>query len=437
MDARNHYVDVGKSQLRKPQTASLGPQYRGSKIRRIDVQDDADGLEDDFFAGASGDETDESSGGVAVDQSSSEGDISAEETTKDGIDDTDLTDEEMQSAATRPRVHGVVSDAERRKMRKAMQDDQVAIASSLRQSMKSDAAKGRAVKRQRATFDSFLGARIKLQKTLVGVNTIVGLDEPALAVQQEGADEALAAAETAAFTLWSSLNDLQDQVIAARTGEKRKHLDFTVSTPCEDLWLHMQQQEESSRPQHNAILQRWSAKVRDPSVQSHGRLLNPSTQTPLLDILNQHLANMPHLLSKVHTPRSCAPLQLAQKKNTDPAIYDDADFYGLMLKELLESRASADSAVASQIDVHFDPRREARAKKHVDTKASKGRKLRYTVHEKLQSFMAPEDRCRWGERQTDELFGSLFGKRLQLGEESGEENGDETLPDEALMMFRT
>ena len=55
--------------------------------------------------------------------------------------------------------------------------------------------------------------------------------------------------------------------------------------------------------------------------------------------------------------------------------------------------------------------------KMVDTKASKGRKMRYTVHEKLQNFMAPEDRGTWGERQRDELFGGLFGRRVGLGED--------------------
>lgn len=70
-------------------------------------------------------------------------------------------------------------------------------------------------------------------------------------------------------------------------------------------------------------------------------------------------------------------------------------------------------------------RREARVKNRVDTKASKGRKLRYTVHEKLQNFMAPEDRGSWGERQVDELFGGLLGRRVGMGEiDAGEGEGD-------------
>ena len=54
------------------------------------------------------------------------------------------------------------------------------------------------------------------------------------------------------------------------------------------------------------------------------------------------------------------------------------------------------------------------AKRHrpnVDTKASKGRKMRYTVHEKLRDFMVRDDRSTWGEKQVTELFGGLLGVR--------------------------
>jgi protein AATF/BFR2 len=45
----------------------------------------------------------------------------------------------------------------------------------------------------------------------------------------------------------------------------------------------------------------------------------------------------------------------------------------------------------------------------VDPKASKGRKIRYDVHEKLVSLMVPIQNELWTEEQKDELFGSLFG----------------------------
>jgi protein AATF/BFR2 len=53
--------------------------------------------------------------------------------------------------------------------------------------------------------------------------------------------------------------------------------------------------------------------------------------------------------------------------------------------------------------------------------------------------MAPEERGEWTETQRDELFSSLFGQRMALGEEDVEsEKEDEVDAEEAgLMLFRS
>ena len=56
----------------------------------------------------------------------------------------------------------------------------------------------------------------------------------------------------------------------------------------------------------------------------------------------------------------------------------------------------------------------------VDVKASKGRRLRYTIHEKIQDFMAPVAEKKlgwWEERQIRELFGSLLGQKKVVEQE--------------------
>ena len=77
----------------------------------------------------------------------------------------------------------------------------------------------------------------------------------------------------------------------------------------------------------------------------------------------------------------------------------------------------------------------------VDTKASKGRRLRYGVHEKLMDFMAAMGEGQlgwWEDRQVGELFGSLLGRS---GEGRGEEmdvdvSGEgEVLGRDALQIF--
>lgn len=93
--------------------------------------------------------------------------------------------------------------------------------------------------------------------------------------------------------------------------------------------------------------------------------------------------------------------------------FDDTDFYQQLLRDIIESRG-ANGEEGEQEWVRRQKARKAKRKKTVDTKASKGRKLRYQVHEKLQNFMVPipVSHGAWHEEQVDELFASLFSSGL-------------------------
>jgi len=53
----------------------------------------------------------------------------------------------------------------------------------------------------------------------------------------------------------------------------------------------------------------------------------------------------------------------------------------------------------------------SKMKRKVDTRSTKGRKLRYTVHTKLMNFMAPNDQSSWSDEAKQDLYNSLFGKK--------------------------
>ncbi|XP_055300563.1 protein Aatf [Sitodiplosis mosellana] len=91
-------------------------------------------------------------------------------------------------------------------------------------------------------------------------------------------------------------------------------------------------------------------------------------------------------------------------------VYDDTDFYHTQLRELIEHKTSS-SSNANEMAKQFAELQKLRKKmkKTVDTRASKGRKIRFVVHNKLVSFMAPNESGSWNEEQKDELFKSLFG----------------------------
>lgn len=94
----------------------------------------------------------------------------------------------------------------------------------------------------------------------------------------------------------------------------------------------------------------------------------------------------------------------------DFGVFDDLDFYQQLLRDVIESRADVTDA-GQQEWMQRQKALKAKRKRAVDTRASKGRKLRYQVHEKLQNFMVPiPTGCgAWHEEQIDELFASLMG----------------------------
>jgi protein AATF/BFR2 len=98
----------------------------------------------------------------------------------------------------------------------------------------------------------------------------------------------------------------------------------------------------------------------------------------------------------------------------DAEGFDDADFYQQLLRDVIDARAGAEGGSGGGEAEWLAAQRSRKAKKVVDTKASKGRRLRYEVHEKLQNFMVPVPvPGQWHEQQIDELFASLLGRGFE------------------------
>ncbi|KAK8210687.1 traub transciption factor family protein [Phyllosticta capitalensis] len=440
--AREHYVQVGESKLRKKDAAPLGPKYKGSRVSRNNIEDEES---DDPFGKGFEDESDDDGASMNGDGTededeersgpSDENDEEEEDATSGSSDDEEEEDEDMDGAKS---AKGAFDRSE---LRKIVSEEQKTVAATLSEAARADAEKGRAVKAQRKTFDSLLNTRIRLQKALVATNSMFA-QQAANTNDDDARDDPVRAAEEAACNLWNTLNGLRESLYTSRTGEKRKSVEISTSTPAQEVWSHMNSYETESLPQRQAVLEKWNAKARGVSALSTKSKLNNTAQQGLVDILASQLADSSRLVQKTRMPRSCAPLQANAGITESADIFDDADFYGLLLKELLERRSeeTASGALAGMsFNVpHWQAAREAKTKKQVDTRASKGRKLRYTVHEKLQNFMAPEDRGAWGERQAEELFTSLFGRKVGLAEdavEEAEKSEDEDLGEQGLLLF--
>ena len=403
--------------------------------------------EDEEQDGISGQPSDEDSSSDSNDEESIKEDDRSNakgDTSEDS--ESDVDDEDSDSDNNKE----VVDDEEesrRAELRKIMSEEQKAVAATISQAAKADAEKGIAVKLQRKTFDSLLNVRIRLQKALVASNSMAAVEE-----KYENDVLPYRAAEEAAIKLLNTLDALRQEMNTASgsakvSGKRKRVVDH--NTPSSEIWKNLQDLESSAIKTRQSTLEKWSARVRDATaLPVSSKLNNNVREQTITDVLQEQLSNSERLIKRTKIPRSCAPVQAKLKVTEDPHIYDDADFYQLLLKELVDQRMMDSSSTPAPLGdggkpvAQWTAVKEAKTKRNVDTKASKGRKMRYTVHEKLQNFMAPEDRGSWEQEAIDRFFGTLLGQKMSLGEDDADENisdeGDGALlAEEALMLFRS
>lgn len=106
-------------------------------------------------------------------------------------------------------------------------------------------------------------------------------------------------------------------------------------------------------------------------------------------------------------------------KDLDEDIFDDDDFYHQLLRELIERKTSTvdpNDQVAMGRQWLAIQKLRSKIKKKVDTKASKGRKVRFHVHSKLVNFMAPINHSSMSDEARNELYRGLFGRNVEARE---------------------
>ncbi|KAF3061560.1 Protein BFR2 [Daldinia childiae] len=394
-----------------------------------DIDDDEDASDEEGIGGFIDDEAEEDE----------------DEDDEDDLDeDMEDSDEELdeQEEDDDPKDAAQANGMSRATIQEMMSAGQRSVASTLSTAAQKDVAKGKAVRQQRKAFDALLNIRIRLQKSLVAVNSFSTIEELG------GQSEPYEAAEAAALKLWNTIDGFRTSIqsdSSGKTGQKRKRVADT-DTSSQDMWENMEIVEQRAIIRRRAVLEKWSHSARNIRMMDRSsRKFTNTAEKSLITRLDEELDAPERLIKRTQTPRSCAPAQIAKKINEDPAIYDDADFYQLLLKELVDQRSGDTSGAPGgpAATIRFAAVKEAKAKRHVDTKASKGRKMRFNVHDKLQNFMAPEDRRSWEQNAIDRFFGTLFGQKLVLNEDedddkeaSDEEMGGAPINDGGIRLFR-
>ncbi|TNY18226.1 apoptosis-antagonizing transcription factor [Rhodotorula diobovata] len=450
--ARADYVEVGASKLRKRGEAVLDAKYDGKKGSRAalygdgeddDEEEESPAEEDDELDGLGGEEDDEGEddddemGDFEDLEGASEG--ASEEEAASGEDEDEEEEDEEDDDAPMPPPSSTSRPSQPRSER--------AMVSQLQRAASADVEKGRDVKKQLAFCDSLLEARIKLQKAVGAVNSLPPPPsaESYFAEARSEVDEARREIEGLGeelFALRESLLATNEKIeLPADFGASRKRK--RTSSAAEDSAAYLDATlsdlaalEATFDPFLRTTVSKWSDKV----LAASGLALSKDKK---FKAVNQNaLAQVDHALSGagererlVRRTRirrgegfplgrakanegdgeaEAAPLEgdkVKAGKEVDDECFDDSDFYQQLLRDVVESRMlDLDDATLTHLRHATALARGKKVKKQVDTRASKGRKIRYHVHEKVQNFMIPIEAGDWHEEQVDELFASLLGR---------------------------
>ncbi|KAI0331504.1 TRAUB-domain-containing protein [Cubamyces sp. BRFM 1775] len=462
--AREHYIDVAPSAIRKLHDSVNDPKYDGVRTSRKQLYDDSDRVSDPKHEHDDEDMSENEED--AEDISHSEGETDEDEelhspAEHDEQDDEGASDQESgsgsedehdQPSSPRTTSQKHLNEASAGLSRIDINQDQQEndIASNLRKTHEADKRKGKAVSRQITLWDTLLDARIQLHKAVTTANRLPLPAEVTQYASHPSAREALDSFLDVADSLTEELFSLQEDLLRSNESieppaRKRRRLDSSSSpSPSSDplpaysesftaLSTDASALEASYHPWLVDTLAKWSAKVQAvaPNVllpDNKGSFLRDGkspAQVGVVTLIDDIFrADRQKLLDRTrkrkdkharlgHTRPADASADISaedDEEKLDPDVFDDTDYYQQLLRDVIAARGG-DGAQAGEAPWQIQQReRKAKRKKTVDTKASKGRKLRYEVHAKLQNFMVPVPVVvgEWHEEQIDGLFSSLL-----------------------------
>ncbi|KAG5369211.1 Protein BFR2 [Yarrowia sp. C11] len=456
--ATEHYVKVGKSKLRDDAPA-LNPKYKAGTVSRKALYDDesedgdgADGFidEDDDEEEDEDDEDSEEEGeGNGFIDDEAEDDEEEEEEEED--EDEDMEDQAEEDESDEELSENENDSSARATLKELLREEKKAAKQQAKEATVSDAQKGFAIQKQTDLYETLLDARITFQKAVQSSNAL-----PISEVKAEelGEDNSSTIQDTKA-----KLSDFISQIAKMRYNMAVQDKvfgadDVKLSTKrtFEATLDNMEKLDSEFKTYETSVLTKWSQKVQASSAasalnSSKFKALNQSSANQVAATL----ADMDRLVKRTRMNRSNVVIlgeeQMGAIQNAEGEnyyVFDDSDFYRNLLKDLIDRRM-VDSGSQSSSGVKTWTATKAKTKKVVDTRASKGRKLRYHVQDKVQNFAAPRPVFTWEDDQIDELFAGLLGQRVNFNEDDdGEDKKDDeedneedklVIPDDGLRIF--
>lgn len=298
-----------------------------------------------------------------------------------------------------------------------------------------DVQKGVSIQNQLHIWEKLLEIRIHSQKFLLKANSLPQTDYFNQLTSHSEFNNEVQKTTTNVENLLTKMCTLQKALVnqypeMKEIGTKRKRTDVSDETDrVSKIAKKIDSDYVDFKDYRNATISKWydRTKVLTPGA-------SKSLKQPAFDIIRNiegALSNKDELVKKTQLYKggykiigmdACSSVKLGgssvNKSNEEPEpvicseIYDDTDFYHSQLRELIEFKTNTSTNPADMTKQFVELQKlRNKIKKVVDTRASKGRKIRYAVHNKMVNFMARNDPTEWSSEAKTELFSSLFGSR--------------------------
>eukprot|EP01012_Entosiphon_sulcatum_P024268 TRINITY_DN2943_c0_g1_i1.p1 TRINITY_DN2943_c0_g1~~TRINITY_DN2943_c0_g1_i1.p1 ORF type:complete len:466 (+),score=98.35 TRINITY_DN2943_c0_g1_i1:38-1435(+) len=335
-------------------------------------------------------------------------DDSEDELKADSFDDLVAKIEQKAAKKKAKRTEKDAKYLEHGSLQQQLQELQITTDSSVQALLaekRSEAEKGRYAKNQMRIIGDLLNLRIRLQPVLVAANRFP--PAPLLADFVEINQDPVDKATTNLWELLFSLQDLQVDLAQHHSDippAKRQRRDV------QENWGQVSQHLTLTKPFIDATLNKWHQKAR--TVAGSKQAFKALDQN-LVAQIDHALQDIERGIRRTQIVRSGAQQlgttdetvqsQLPGAERYNPEIFDDCDFYSILLGDIIE-QGTGDTTAQEE-----ERRRLASNRRHLANgkRQTKGRRLNMDVHDKLVNFMAPV--LTEVPPTSDSLFSGLFG----------------------------
>ncbi|XP_037411518.1 protein BFR2-like [Triticum dicoccoides] len=298
---------------------------------------------------------------------------------------------------------------------RTLQANQQSILQTLKQHRDDDVSRGQAIKNQKALWDKTLEMRFLLQKAFSTSNKLP--KDPSksrfCSHDQEIEQAYVNLLDSSKQTLGCML-ELQKALLEQNQAAKGANDTLPDSNGESDEWLQVQKLHTRITPFRNTEIDKWQRKtqVTTGAAALKGKL--HAFNQNISDQVAGYMRDPSRMIHRMYLRKSdvgvfgesaAEPATTVEGKDVegDPELIDDSEFYHQLLKEFLESCDNG----ASESAFYALRKKQNKKRKLVDRRASKSRKIRYSVHEKIANFMAPVPMT--VPPMASKLFENLFG----------------------------